>query len=161
MSRACFLSIRPGYLIFKKCDDPPPECDCGQDQQPSASTTTPYPGGETSHDKYHDVTSDVMMSLVMSWCHSWCHDITHDVTSDVIMSWCHGYVMMSLVITRCHQWCHEWCLDVTRGKRKILTIIFFSHHQTGGLRPSLAPSSSSTTQPKYSASEEQWHFLLK
>ena len=36
------LRIRPGYLIFKKCDDPPAQCKCRPQEQ--ASSTTPFPG---------------------------------------------------------------------------------------------------------------------
>merc|ERR1711953_1097893 len=34
------LSISPGYLIFKKCSDPPENCDCGQVKR---TTRAPIP----------------------------------------------------------------------------------------------------------------------
>merc|ERR1719384_2678216 len=37
------LSISPGYLIFKKCSDPPENCDCGQVKRTTRAPPPPPP----------------------------------------------------------------------------------------------------------------------
>ena len=41
-------SISPGYLIFKKCSDPPADCDCGQDKRTTTSPPPPPPPPTTT-----------------------------------------------------------------------------------------------------------------
>ena len=49
----CNVSIRPGYLIFRKCSDPPAHCSCRDNQEVRVSSTTPLPGNKTQANDKH------------------------------------------------------------------------------------------------------------